>query len=92
MNNVELPNQSHTPMWMLYVKASFAIAVASLVAFTLLSGQSLMFKGFLMLNGMFLISTTMTLSKTMRDEHENQRLLNRISEAKTNKMIKEYAE
>ncbi len=92
MNNVELPNQSHTPMWMLYVKASFVIAVASLVAFTLLSGQSLMFKGFLMLNGMFLISTTMTLSKTMRDEHENQRLLNRISEAKTNKMIKEYAE
>jgi hypothetical protein len=32
------------------------------------------------------------LSKTLRDDHEAQRLMNRINEAKTNKILKEYAE
>jgi hypothetical protein len=32
------------------------------------------------------------LSKTLRDDHEAQRLLNRINEAKTNKILKEYTE
>jgi hypothetical protein len=49
-------------------------------------------KGYLALNSLFLVSSTIMLSKTLRDEHEAQRLLNRISEAKTNKILKEYAE
>jgi hypothetical protein len=30
------------------------------------------------------------LSKTLRDEYEAARLLNKINEAKTNKILKEY--
>jgi len=33
---------------------------------------------------LFLVSSTITLSKTMRDKHESQRLINRVSEARTN--------
>ncbi len=39
-----------------------------------------------------LVSTTITLSKTMRDEHESRRLINKISDAKTKQLIKEFAE
>ena len=49
-------------------------------------------KGYMGLCALFLVSTSITLSKTLRDEHENQRLINKISEAKTKQLIKEYAE
>lgn len=40
---------------------------------------SLLVKGYLALNS-FLVSSTIMLSKTLRDEHEAQRLLNLINE------------
>jgi len=32
------------------------------------------------------------MSKTVRDDFESQKIMNQISEAKTNKIIQEYAE
>ncbi len=49
-------------------------------------------RGYLALNSLFLISSTIIMSKTMRDEHESQSINHKISEAKTNKILKEYAE
>ena len=51
---------------------------------------SLLVKGYMALNSLFLVSATIMLSKTLRDEHEAERLLNKINEAKTNKILKEY--
>jgi len=39
-----------------------------------------------------MVSSTIMLSKTMRDEHETGKLSSKISEAKTNKILQEYAE
>ncbi|WVM87831.1 hypothetical protein UMZ34_15395 [Halopseudomonas pachastrellae] len=41
---------------------------------------------------LFLVSTTITLSKTMRDEHEGKRIHNRLSEARAQQLLKEYTE
>jgi hypothetical protein len=88
-DNITLPNSSS---WLFFVKLTFGIALVAMAAFIFFLEGNLLTKGYLALNSLFLVSSTIMLSKTLRDEHEAQRLLNRISEAKTNKILKEYAE
>ena len=84
--------QSNSSGWLFYVKASFALALLATGLGIVFAPIDLLVKGYLGICALFLVSTTITLSKTLRDEHESQRLLNRISEAKTKQLIKEYAE
>lgn len=84
--------QGNSSGWLFFVKASFGIAVAATALGIVFAPMDFLVKGYLGLCALFLISTTITLSKTMRDEHESQRLLNKISEAKTKQLIKEFAE
>ncbi len=88
-DTMTLPSSSS---WLFFVKTTFAIALAAMAAFIVLMDGNLLVKGYLALNSLFLVSATIMLSKTLRDEHEAQRLLNRINEAKTNKILKEFAE
>jgi hypothetical protein len=46
-------------------------------------------KGYLLMSYVFLIGTTFTLSKTIRDEHENKKLASRIDDARTEKLLME---
>lgn len=87
--NLNLPNSAS---WLLFVKLTFGVALVAMVAFIFFMDGNLLTKGYLALNSLFLVSATIMLSKTLRDEHEAQRLLNRISEAKTNKILKEFAD
>jgi len=63
-----------------------------MAAFIFFMEGSLLMRGYLALNSLFLISSTIMMSKTLRDEHEAQSLIHKISEAKTNKILKEYTE
>jgi hypothetical protein len=79
----------HTNQWAFFVKVSFAIAISStLVGIYMLPG-ALMVKGYFLISALFLVFSTITLSKTVRDDHEAQRLHNKISEARTSKMIRD---
>ncbi|MCG8316084.1 MAG: hypothetical protein MI976_22960 [Pseudomonadales bacterium] len=84
--------QSNSNGWLFFVKSSFVIALIAMTVGILFGPQDFMVKGYLAMSALFLVSSTITLSKTMRDEHESQRLLHKISEAKTQQLIKEYAE
>ncbi len=84
--------QSNSKGWLFYVKASFAIALGAVGAGIFFMPADLLVKGYFGISTMFLVSSTITLSKTMRDEHEAQRLLHKISEAKTNQILREYAD
>lgn len=84
--------QDNSKGWLLFVKASFVIALAATCAGILFTPADILVKGYMAICALFLVSTTITLSKTMRDEHENQRLIHKISEAKTKQLIQEYAE
>ncbi len=81
---------SPSPGWILYVKTSFIVALIGLAIGLIFSEASLVEKGYFAICSMFLVSTSFTLAKTMRDEHEANRLINRISEAKTSRILKEY--
>lgn len=87
MNEYDI--SGHTGQWGFFVKAAFAIAIGStLLGIYMIPGE-LVVKGYFMISSFFLVFSTITLSKTVRDDHEAQRLHNKISEARTSKMIRD---
>ncbi len=84
--------QSNSKAWMFYVKTAFVAAIIAVGCGIVMMPAELMVKGYFAISTLFLVSSTITLSKTLRDEHESQRLLNKISEAKTNQILREFAE
>ncbi|GAA3575429.1 YiaA/YiaB family inner membrane protein [Marinobacter xestospongiae] len=84
--------KSNSTGWLFYVKASFAVALLATGAGIVFAPIDLLVKGYMGICALFLVSTTITLSKTLRDEHESQRIHNRISEARAQQLLKEYTE
>lgn len=80
---------SSTSAWDFFVKLAFAVAVgATMMGIYMLPGE-LLVKGYFMISSLFLVYSTITMSKTIRDKHESDRLHNRISEARTTKIIRD---
>ncbi|GAD30016.1 yiaA/B two helix domain protein [Photobacterium leiognathi lrivu.4.1] len=73
--------------WLTYAKATFAVAaIAMIISIVKLPGD-LIIKGYYSICSLFLVSATITLSKAVRDEAESNRLINKIEEAKTAKLL-----
>lgn len=90
MENAEL--NTNTTGWLLFVKLSFVISLLAMAAAIVFMPGDFMLKGYMALNSLFIVSSTIMVSKTLRDEHESKKIINKISEAKTNKILKEYSE
>ena len=87
MDQYEL--SSNSGAWDFFVKVSFAIAIGStLLGIYMLPGE-LVIKGYFLISSLFLVFATITMSKTVRDRHESDRLHNKINEARTSKMIRD---
>ena len=87
MDQFEL--NSSTSAWDFFVKLSFGLAVgATVLGIYMLPGE-LLVKGYFMISSLFLVFATITMSKTIRDKHESDRLHNKISEARTTKIIRD---
>ncbi|GAA3920981.1 YiaA/YiaB family inner membrane protein [Litoribacillus peritrichatus] len=84
--------QSNSQSWLFFVKVSFAISLIAMAAGIVILPADLMVKGYLAISALFVVSSTITMSKTLRDNHESQRLINKLSEAKTQQIIKEYSD
>ena len=89
MNETNL--QSHSGSWLFFVKSSFVISILALGIGVVFMPGDLMVKGYFSLGCLFLVSSTLTMAKTLRDQHESDRLINQINEAKTNKIINEFS-
>jgi hypothetical protein len=80
---------SNTSAWDFFVKAAFVIAIgATLTGIYLLPGE-LVVKGYFLISSLFMVFATITMSKTIRDKHESDRLHNKITEARTTKIIRD---
>ena len=84
--------QSNSQSWLFFVKASFAISLLAIAVGIVMIPADMMVKGYLGICALFVVSSTITMSKTLRDNHESQRLINKLSEAKTQQIIKEYSD
>ena len=77
--------QRDSGSWIFFVKLSLAALGAGIV----LLPVDLWVRGYLGMGALFAVGSTITLAKTLRDDHEAQRLINRLSEARAEKMLKE---
>ena len=67
--------QLNSPSWMFFVRINFAIALASMFAAIILSPIETVVQGFLAMGTLYLVASTFTFAKTVRDEFEGQKLL-----------------
>jgi hypothetical protein len=82
--------QQNTPAWLFFAKASFALSVAATGAGIFFVPAAVWVKGYLAMGLLYVMGSSFILSKTLRDDFEAQKLVNRLSEAQTEKLLKEY--
>lgn len=76
--------------WLFFVRVAFVLALAANAAGVYYLPVDAWQRAFLGMGELFLVGTTINLAKTLRDEHEARHLLNRITEAKTHKLLREF--
>ena len=83
--------QPHSGAWVTFTYGSFA-ASAFLVAFgVFFLPIDLWMKGYLTMGIVMLVQTCITLTKTVRDVHESNKLVNRIEDAKAERLLMEVS-
>ena len=79
-----------TPAWIFQVWASFAIAVGATSIGIAYLPLDVWLRAFLGMGLIFSVGSSFSLAKTLRDNHEARRLLNRLTDAKTEKILREF--
>jgi hypothetical protein len=79
----------HSAAWVSFTYASFLGAVAMLGLGILFLPLELWAKGYLAMGVVALIQSCITMTKTMRDVHESGKLVNRIEDARTERLLME---
>lgn len=79
-----------SPGWLFFVKASFACALLGMTAGVILMPVEIWIRGYLIMGSLFLVGSSFTLSKTLRDQFEASKLINRISQARAEQLLAEY--
>ena len=77
-----------SPAWVAYTHIAFAAAFLMMAIGIWSLPAETWVKGYFSMGLVFLIGSTFTLSKTLRDQFEARKLVNRIDEAKTERLLK----
>ena len=88
MNN---PVLHHSQSWIVFTYVSFAAALAMVVVGIILMPLDLAMKGYLGMGVAMLIQSCVSLTKTLRDVDEAGKLVNRIEDAKTERLLMDVA-
>ena len=88
MNDTSMLNQN-SQGWNFFVRASFGLSVAAMVVALVFLPTDIWVKGYLAMGTLLVVASSFTLAKAVRDDFEASKVINRISEAKAEKMIKE---
>ena len=84
MNN---PVLHHSHSWIVFTYLSFGAALAMVIGGVVLMPLDLQMKGYLAMGVVMLIQSCITLTKTIRDNDEAIKLVNRIEDAKTERLL-----
>ena len=83
-------SQQNSPAWLFFVKASFLLSVVALAAGIFWVPGALWVKGYLAMGALYAVGSSFILSKTLRDEFESGKLVNKIEEARAERILKEF--
>jgi hypothetical protein len=76
--------------WLFFVKAAFVLSTLAMAIGVWLLPTDPWIKGYFFMGEFFLIGSTISLSKTLRDQHEHEKLVNKLRSARTEKMLSQY--
>jgi hypothetical protein len=82
-------NVQHSGAWVTFTYASFGAAAFMVAAGVYFLPVDLWIKGYLAMGILMLIQCCVTLTKTVRDVHEGTRMVNRIEDAKAERLLME---
>ena len=89
MESVQLQD---TGAWRFQVILAFVVALGLTTLGVFYLPVTIWVKGYLAMGLYFTVSAAFGLAKTLRDAHESTRIVNKISEAKTEKMLRDLAQ
>ena len=75
--------------WILFSYVNFIIAIGATLIGAWMTDMTLEMKGFVTMGTMLITSSSFTLAKTLRDEHEAKRFHKQLEEARTEKLLRE---
>lgn len=76
--------------WIFFVKCSFMCALGGMLFGVAVMPVEIWMRGYMILGTLFLTGSTFTLAKTLRDQFEAGKLINKLAQARTEKLLKEY--
>jgi hypothetical protein len=83
--------QPHSGGWVSFTYASFAASAFMVAAGVFFLPLDLWIKGYLTMGIVMLVQSCVTLTKTIRDMHESGKLVNRIEDAKAERLLMEVS-
>lgn len=84
MNN---ETTQHSGAWVAFTYASFLGSAAMVGLGILFMPIDIWIKGYLTMGTIMLVQSCITATKTIRDVHEGRRMVNRIEDAKTERLL-----
>jgi hypothetical protein len=77
----------HSPAWIMFTYVAFAAAIGMIAAGILLAPIDFWLKAYFAMGTLMLIQACITMTKTIRDVEEGAKLVNRIEEAKAERLL-----
>ncbi len=85
--NTETFKPVHSDAWTLFTIVSFGISAAMMAGGIYFLDATFAAKGFYAMSAIMLVHTSITITKTLRDTEESRRMVNKIENAKTEKLL-----
>jgi hypothetical protein len=82
-------HNSHSPAWVSFTYASFIGAVAMVAVGIAFAPMEIWVKAYFAMGAALLIQSCITATKTLRDMHEGGELVNRLEDAKAERLLME---
>lgn len=79
--------QKDSEAWKLFTMISFGIAASMMAGGIYFLEASFAAKGFYAMSALMLVHTSISITKTLRDAEEAKRLINKLEDAKTEKLL-----
>lgn len=80
----------NSPAWMAFVWISFGLSVLAMSFGIYALPVDIWVKGYMGMGFLFTMGSCFTLAKTVRDNHESRKLINRVTEVKTERMLQDF--
>jgi hypothetical protein len=77
----------HSSSWVTFTYATFIGSVLMVAAGIVLMPVDIWMKGYFVMGFVMLVQTCVTMTKTIRDVHEGSKLVNRIEDAKAERLL-----